>query len=53
VTEPTSRPIGAVVGYLLFAIVVLGVALGITVIVAGGFGKALSFEHLYPTIVDK
>jgi hypothetical protein len=53
VTGPTTRPIGTVVGYALFAIVVLGVLLGIGFIVAGGFGKTLSFEHLYPTIVDK
>jgi hypothetical protein len=50
---PRPHRIGTVTGYLLFAIVVLGVVLGITFIVAGGFGKALSFEHLYPTIVDK
>ena len=53
VSGPTAHPIGTVVGYLLFAIVVLGVVLGITFIVASGFGKALSFEHVYPTIVDK
>ena len=27
--------------------------LGITFIVASGFGKAVSFAHIYPTIVDK
>jgi hypothetical protein len=48
-----ARPIGTVVGYLLFAVVVLGVVLGIAFIVAGGFGKTLSFEHFYPAIVDK
>jgi len=47
------NPAGKTLGYLLFAIVILGVLLGITFIVAGGFGKALSFEHIYPTIVDK
>ena len=40
-------------GYLLFVVVVLGVLLGLTNIVATGFGKALSFEHIYPTIIDK
>jgi hypothetical protein len=50
---PGPRPIGTVTGYLLMAIVVLGVLLGITFIVASGFGKALSFAHIYPTIVDK
>ena len=38
---------------LCFAVVVVAVALGITYIVASGFGKALSFEHVYPTIVDE
>ena len=53
VTGPRAHPIGTVAGYALFAVVVLGVLLGITFIVASGFGKALSFEHIYPTIVDK
>jgi hypothetical protein len=53
VTGPSPRRAGTVVGWLLFAVVLAGVLLGITFIVAGGFGKALSFEHVYPTIVDK
>ncbi|HEY0002518.1 MAG TPA: hypothetical protein VGB74_18845 [Actinoplanes sp.] len=53
VTSPAPRPLGRAIGYLLFAVVVLGILLGITFIVANGFGKALSFEHLYPTIVPK
>ena len=47
------RPAGTVLGWVLFAIVLAGVVLGITFIVASGFGKALSFEHIYPTIIDK
>jgi hypothetical protein len=47
------RPAGRTLGYLLFAVVVAGVVLGLTFIVATGFGKALSFEHVYPTIVSK
>ena len=53
VTGPTPHPIGTVLGWTLFAIVLLAVLLGITFIVASGFGKALSFEHIYPTIVNK
>lgn len=53
VRGPAARPAGTVVGWVLFAIVLLGVALGITFIVAGGFGKALSFEHVFPTLIDK
>ncbi|GIJ43363.1 hypothetical protein Val02_02490 [Virgisporangium aliadipatigenens] len=44
---------GRPVGYLCFAIVVLAVLLGITFIVASGFGKTLDFSHIYPTVVDK
>jgi hypothetical protein len=50
---PKAQPAGTVLGYVCFAVVLLGVALGITFIVASGFGKALSFEHVYPTIVNK
>ncbi|MEV6930704.1 hypothetical protein AB0M46_40310 [Dactylosporangium sp. NPDC051485] len=50
---PKAQPIGTVLGWVCFAVVLLGVALGITFIVASGFGKALSFEHVYPTIVNK
>jgi hypothetical protein len=53
VTGPAPHPIGTVVAWILFAIVLLGVALGIAFIVVSGLGKALSFEHVFPTIVDK
>ncbi|WP_432544149.1 hypothetical protein [Kineococcus sp. SYSU DK002] len=48
-----GRPVGKVLAVICFAVVVAAVALGIAFIVAGGFGKALSFEHVYPTLVDK
>ena len=50
---PKAQPIGTVIGWVLFVIVLAGVALGITFIVASGLGKELSFEHIFPTIVDK
>lgn len=53
VTAPTPHPLGTVLGWVLFAIVLLGVALGITYIVASGMGNELSFAHIYPTIVSK
>jgi hypothetical protein len=49
---PASVPARSL-AYALFAVVVLGVLLGLTFIVATGFGKALSFEHIFPTIVAK
>jgi hypothetical protein len=51
VTAPTPRPIGTVVGWLCFTIVLLGAVLGIVYVVATGSGYALSFAHVYPTIV--
>ena len=53
VTGPTPHRGGTVAGYAIFAVVLLAVLLGIAFIVASGFGKAVSFEHLYPTVVDK
>jgi len=53
VATAAPRRAGTVVAYTCFTVVVLAVALGITFIVASGFGKALSFEHLYPTLVNK
>jgi len=47
------RPVGNVLFVLCLLVVLFGVALGITIVVASGFGKAVSFEHLYPTIVSK
>jgi hypothetical protein len=47
------RPLGTVVGYALFAVVVVGVLLGLTFIVASGFGYKLDFSHVYPTLIEK
>jgi hypothetical protein len=50
---PATGPAGTVIGWMLFAVVLAGILLGITFIVASGPGKRLSFEHIFPTIVDK
>lgn len=47
------HPIGRVVAFVCFGVVLLGIALGISIVVASGFGKAISFEHIYPVIVPK
>lgn len=47
------HPLGRALAYLCFAIVVIAALLGIAYIVATGFGKALSFEHIYPTLTTK
>lgn len=50
-----ARPhaLGRVLAVVCFVVVLACVALGLTYIVAAGFGKALSFQHVFPTIVDK
>lgn len=45
--------VGKVLAVICFAVVVVCVALGITVIVAAGLGKEMSFEHVFPTLVPK
>ncbi|HST65372.1 MAG TPA: hypothetical protein VLM05_09305 [Mycobacteriales bacterium] len=44
---------GRVLAGICFVVVAAAVVLGITYIVATGFGKVLSFEHVYPTLRDK
>jgi hypothetical protein len=44
---------GNQLAYLAFAVVVGGVLLGLTVIVASGLGKELSFDGGFPTFVDE
>ena len=53
VDHEAGHPIGKVLAILCFALVVIGLALGITYIVATGFGKTLSFQNVYPTLVSK
>ncbi|MFV0461207.1 MAG: hypothetical protein ACK5MT_20840 [Actinomycetales bacterium] len=48
-----THPIGTVLAGICFAAVLIGVTIGITLIVASGFGKTLSFEHIIPVLVDK
>jgi hypothetical protein len=47
------HPAGKLLAALCFLAVLVAVALGITVIVAAGFGKVVSFEHVFPTLVPK
>jgi len=53
VPDQSARKGYAGLGAACFVIAALAVALGITVIVASGFGKMVSFEHVFPTLVDK
>lgn len=52
-TASPGNRLSTVFGYCCFAMVLAAVALAITIIVASGFGKTVSFEHLLPVLVDK
>ncbi|PKW27562.1 hypothetical protein [Phycicoccus duodecadis] len=45
--------LGRLVAGVLVLLVLGAIVLGLMLIVASGFGKAVSFEHVIPTIVDK
>ncbi|WP_285037359.1 hypothetical protein [Plantibacter sp. ME-Dv--P-095] len=41
------------IGVLCFAVVVAAVLVGLTIIVATGFGQEVSFDHVFPTFTPK
>ena len=53
VSHARPRPLGRVVAVVCFAIVLAAVALGITMIVASGFGKEVVFDGVIPILQDK
>jgi hypothetical protein len=53
VAGTAPRPAYRVLGIACFVVVAVLVALGITVIIAAGLGKTVSFEHVFPTLVPK
>ena len=52
VSHERPHPVGTVLAYLAFALVIAGVLLGLTVIVATGLGMQLEFTP-WPTLVEK
>jgi hypothetical protein len=54
-TPPSRIPVPALraIGTLCYLLVVAAVAIGLSVIIATGFGQELSFENLVPTFVQK
>jgi hypothetical protein len=53
ISHEQGHLVGKLVGYLCFAVVLGAIALGITIVVASGLNKAVSFEHIVPIIVPK
>ena len=52
-TGSGSRTVWVVLAWLCFGLAALAVALGLMVIIAAGFGKEVSFEHVFPTLQPK
>jgi hypothetical protein len=53
VSHARPHPAGRALAIVCFTVVVVGIVLGITYIVASGLGMKLSFEHIYPRLVSK
>lgn len=53
VVQHSPHPIGRALAALCFLIVIASIVLGISVIVAHGFGVRVVFDGLIPTIVSK
>jgi hypothetical protein len=51
--DARPHPLGRVLAVVCFLVVLAGIALGLTIIIAAGQGKIVSFDRVYPTIVDK
>jgi hypothetical protein len=51
--SPRRNPVGTALAAICFLVVVAGVAVGLTYVIAAGKGEQLSFTHVYPTIVPK
>lgn len=52
-TVHKPNPLGNVLAVIAFLVVVAAIVLGILIIVSSGFGMKVSFEHIYPTLVEK
>jgi hypothetical protein len=55
ITTPSRipAPMLRAIGTLCYVLVVTAVAIGLSVIIATGFGQEVSFEHIVPTFVPK
>lgn len=51
--DASPRAWGKPLAAVCFALVLLAVVLGLTIIISSGFGMKVSFEHIYPTLVEK
>ncbi|GAA1387943.1 hypothetical protein [Luteococcus peritonei] len=53
ISHESGHPVGKVIGYLCFALVLACIALGISIVVSSGLGYKVSFENVFPSFVEK
>lgn len=53
VSHEAGHPIGTVIGYLCFALVLAAIGMGISIVVSSGLGYKVSFQHVFPTFTKK
>lgn len=53
ISHEAGHPIGTVLGYLCFALVLAVIAMGISIVVSSGLGYKVSFQHVFPTFTKK
>jgi hypothetical protein len=54
ITRPSTPALALrITGVLCFLLVVAAVVIGLSIIIATGFGQEVSFEHIVPTFVPK
>lgn len=53
VSHESGHPVGKIIGYLCFALVIACIMMGIAIVVSSGFGYKADFSHVFPTFVKK
>ncbi|MDN5563249.1 hypothetical protein EDD41_2826 [Luteococcus japonicus] len=53
ISHEAGHPVGTVVGYLCFVLVLVAIAMGISIVVSSGLGYKVSFQHVFPNFTKK
>lgn len=53
VSHEAGHPLGKVIGYACFALVLACIALGIAIVVSSGLGYTVDFSHVIPSFHEK
>ncbi|HOQ53693.1 MAG TPA: hypothetical protein PLF56_08785 [Micropruina sp.] len=53
VSGVAGKPAMKVLAWVVFALVLAVIAVGLAIIVSSGFGYKVSFDHIFPTFIKK